>query len=388
MRALARVLTIGSFAGLGAIAYTVFSPLPPTQPLQTVADTTTEEMPLEESQATSDLAPVVAVGIRITPEDIASNSQPTLNTQHLLDAVPEVPSPTPPRRQRLAEAIQPSSKNDKTAAVTQEKPGVSTADLIRLTEAISRSAVSPTRLDNQSGLNAFAFAPGVGLPMTGNSSQRPRASSYPAATNAPRSGSSGGGGGGSPAFGGASSNSPSLGEQGGVLEAITAPAFGASSTTSGSNLLAANLGTGADANKDYSKFGIQNAQFWAFDFTAGDNANGDVNGDNIVDVQDARFQFDAYLDYLQQELDSPEHLQVVRNSVDDLSRIFDEFNSEAAAKQDPDPSDAISENFVSYMIIEFDTKGFYLPNNQKFQNQTSNSNAWQFSANPNPGLNP
>ena len=78
----------------------------------------------------------------------------------------------------------------------------------------------------------------------------------------------------------------------------------------------------------------------------------------------------------------------MRNSVDDLSQIFDEFNDEAATKQDPDPNDAVSENFVSYMIIEFDTKGFYLPDNAAFQQQVADSNAWLFEANPDPGLNP
>lgn len=387
MRALARVLTIGSFAGLGGIAYTVFSPVLPIQPPATIAETASIESQPEEIKTPRQTASIAAVGIRITPDDIVGNSQATVNTQQLLDVVPEVESLPPTRRESLAEVIQPASSNNRKVSIEQNRSGVSTADLMKLTEAVSRSA-GLTQRSSQFEPGAYAFAPGIGLPVVGNSSRRTGAIPSQAATSGSRNGTSGGGGGGAPAFGGSNSNSAGVAEQGGVLQAITSQAPGTSNATSGSNLLAANSGSGSDASKDYSKFGIQNAQFWAFDFTAGDNADGDVNGDSIVDVEDARFQFDAYLDYLQQELDSPEHLQVVRNSVDDLSRIFNEFNEEAAQKQDPDPTDAISENFVSYMIIEFDTKGFYLPNNQKFQDQASNSNAWQFSANPNPGLNP
>ncbi len=152
---------------------------------------------------------------------------------------------------------------------------------------------------------------------------------------------------------------------GGVLQSLGgAPAVSGGGTSSEPTVTGVDGLPGGDAVVDHSKFGIPNAQFWEFDFAAGPNGDGDVNGDGIVNRLDAEVQFDDYLDYLNGILD--ESKQLVRYSPSELATIFSDLNTEAASKTfSGEPTDAaVSPNFVTYMIIEFPIKGFYLPQSE------------------------
>lgn len=349
--------------------------------------------------------------IRLTPLQLASSpsvSDATL-LESLVQMVPEPDSTPEPSVETIASGDRDGLPTDVPmgqgraagfAGGPSRPSTVSEGDLQTLQQAIQQISSSQTgapatgRSTIRSGANS-GLASTASIAGTGGTPGAARSSGGGGGTG----GGGGAGGGGLPSGrGAAAATAPTTvatptaaTSPGSVLQALENSVAGPSGSLASvavTNTAGASAAGNLVAASDPSKFGIPNAQFWAFDFTAGTNDNGDMNGDGIIDAADARIQFDAYLTYLQSELDSDEHLQVVRNSVDDLSQIFDEFNDEAATKQDPDPNDAVSENFVSYMIIEFDTKGFYLPDNAAFQQQVADSNAWLFEANPDPGLNP
>lgn len=102
--------------------------------------------------------------------------------------------------------------------------------------------------------------------------------------------------------------------------------------------------------KPDGKFGIPNAQYWTFDFR-------DNDGDGDVDVDDARNHFRAYTTSLEPLLQSAK--QVVKYSPTELNSIFDDLNS-----QIPNTPTPRSPSYLTFMIIEFPVKGFYLPRNE------------------------
>ncbi len=102
--------------------------------------------------------------------------------------------------------------------------------------------------------------------------------------------------------------------------------------------------------KPDGKFGIPNAQYWTFDFQ-------DNDGDNDVDVDDARNHFRAYTSSLEPLLQSAK--QVVKYSPSELNAIFDDLNSQIPTTPTPR-----SPSYLTFMIIEFPIKGFYLPRDE------------------------
>ncbi len=92
------------------------------------------------------------------------------------------------------------------------------------------------------------------------------------------------------------------------------------------------------------KYGIPNHQYWTFDFT-------DQNADNVVNRLDADLHFADYLTGLEADLEAAK--QVVKFSPNELQSIYSDLNSQVPPEKSP--------SYLTFMIIDFPVKGFYLP---------------------------
>ncbi|GAB5404935.1 MAG: hypothetical protein Aurels2KO_31660 [Aureliella sp.] len=92
------------------------------------------------------------------------------------------------------------------------------------------------------------------------------------------------------------------------------------------------------------KYGIPNHQYWTFDFT-------DQNNDNVVNSLDADLHFADYLTGLEADLEAAK--QVVKFSPTELQSIYSDLNSQVPPEKSP--------SYLTFMIIDFPVKGFYLP---------------------------
>ena len=101
------------------------------------------------------------------------------------------------------------------------------------------------------------------------------------------------------------------------------------------------------------KFGIPNHQYWTFDFK---DTTGGPSGtpDGIVDRKDADRHFDNYLAGLRPQLEAAS--QVVKWNPAELRAIYDDLNT-----QIPTTDPAKSPSHLTFLIIDFPVKGFYLP---------------------------
>ena len=123
----------------------------------------------------------------------------------------------------------------------------------------------------------------------------------------------------------------------------------ASSSLKGTTLLASSSRPQLTAD---GKFGIPNHQYWTFDFKDSTGPNGTPDG--IVDRKDADKNFDDYLTGLQPKLEAAS--QVVKWNPTELRNIYSDLNT-----QIPSTDPAKSPSFLTFMIIDFPVKGFYLP---------------------------
>ncbi|MGB7347642.1 MAG: hypothetical protein WBD20_25690 [Pirellulaceae bacterium] len=103
------------------------------------------------------------------------------------------------------------------------------------------------------------------------------------------------------------------------------------------------------------KFGIPNHQYWKFSFT---NSDGDSDGN--INKADADYEFAEYLSQLDGLLKDAK--QVVKFSTAELADTYADLNSQILDDhQVPQGDPAKSPGFLTFMIIDFPVKGFYLP---------------------------